>query len=137
MEPLMVTKDIYILDDHTEVNMMDIGTDKNERIELRYYADPYIDGRRVWRLFSVWFDGKPVMICQRAGREGRDYRNTIVTDNQAFREMNDYLWSLREDYVDEEDIWDPEQEIGGLTEFYGYSLKEAREQRQTIHSGEG
>ena len=126
MDPIRETKDIESLEGHVEVNMMDIDDEKNERVSLRYYADPYIDGYRIWQLFSVWFDDRPVMICQRAGRSGRDHGDTFVTDNQAFREMNEYLFSIREDYVDEEDIYDPDQDIENLTDFYGSTLEHAR-----------
>ncbi len=42
------------------------------RLSIRTHKYFNFDGRRFWRLASVWFDNKPVMIIQNAGREGDD-----------------------------------------------------------------
>lgn len=136
MEPIRETEDIYNLSGMVEVNMMDIEVEENEKIVLKYYADPYIDGRRVWQLFSVWFDGKPVMVCQKAGREGRDHTDAFVTDPKAYNEMNEYLFSLRDEYLWDDNIYSPDSDIENLISFYGSTLEESQKERQTIRPGD-
>ena len=102
-----------------------INREKNTRVDIRYYKDFDFDGRRFWRLASVWYEGQPVMIFQNAGREGDDHTRRIITDLPRFHQMIRYIGSeLMEHQTDESvsDVYDPDKEVEGLTDFYGNSL---------------
>jgi len=105
----------------------DLDFSKNARAELRVVEWFNFDGRRFWLLGSVWFDDKPVMVIQNAGREGDDHRMRFVTDMKTYGEMIGYLCSLRKmgdlqsDHADTRWV-KPDQDCGDLTEFYGDRL---------------
>jgi hypothetical protein len=102
--------------------------DPNCRIEIRYYSDQCPDGRRIWRLASVWFldsnnEWLPFMIVQNAGREGDDYSDRFITAPDTYDLAIKYLASLVEpDEAQETDIVDPAQDIETLDNFYGARL---------------
>jgi len=91
------------------------------RIEVRFIKDWCYDGRRVWQLASVWFDGSPCMVVQNAGREGDDFSNRFITNRGVFSAMIEYIRKQTEqdDEVNETDSDRPEPL---LTEFYSQSL---------------
>lgn len=96
---------------------------KTPRIEIKYLKDWCYDGRRVWRLATVWFWDKPVMIIQNAGREGDDHHARFITDPKQYKEMIQYIIALMEIPEPElEDVYKPDEDIEGLTEFYDQSL---------------
>ena len=131
LEPESVTKDIGILVGYGYNHIPEISFDfgceieleSNQRVEVRYLKDFCFDGRRVWILASVWFDGKPVMIIQNAGREGSDHERRFLTDTSTYKEMVGYIQSLLSS-VTEDDlvITDPDSEVPDLDKFYGHSL---------------
>ena len=49
-------------------------------IEIRIYKNYDFDGRRFWRLQSVYYKNNPVMITQNAGREGDDHNQRYITE---------------------------------------------------------
>jgi hypothetical protein len=126
LTPVLVERDIYPLNDF--VHAMSYGDfaedfeDKNERIELRYYARHMYDDRRCWTLFSVWFDGKPVMICQKAGREGGDYQHHFVTDIDAYRAMEEYILSAVVRDPELNPTLEPDEDNENVDSFYGDCL---------------
>lgn len=65
----------------------------SERIEIRIFKHFDFDQRRFWRLAAVYFDGKPVMITQNAGREGDDHAHRYLLDEPVYRELIGYLAS--------------------------------------------
>ena len=108
---------------------------KDERIMFKVYKDFDFDGRRFWRLASVWvrvgLHGgtmmyKPVMIIRNAGREGDDFQDRIITNHELYQDMIKYLATLVKpnDQIkpDEKEIRDPNVDIPDLTEFYGNEL---------------
>lgn len=105
------------VDEHAQYNASD-------RVECRIYKDFNFDGRRFWRLASIWFDGKPVMIVQNAGREGDDWAKRYVTDQKAYAEMVYHIMSLMKPELDMggHDFVDPDTDIEDLTSFYGNEL---------------
>lgn len=101
------------------------GINISTRIEVRVYKDFNFDGRRFWRLASVWFDNTPVMILQNAGREGDDYVGRIITDDQYFTYMMRHIRSLFRYSADSEfvgDVHDPDEDYPALDNFYGNNL---------------
>lgn len=60
----------------------------NTRVEIRYYKDHSYDGRRIWRLASVWLDGYPFMIIRNAGREGDDFADRFITNEAKYQAAN-------------------------------------------------
>lgn len=112
----------------------------SRRIKMRVYKHFNFDGRRWWRLASIWFDEQlpsdhpfleeeswvPVMIIRNAGREGDDFRDRFITDVDAYRIMVKHIFSLRiladGDINTENDIVDSDVEIKDLLNFYGNSL---------------
>lgn len=123
LEPKTVTNELYPLEKHlggVEV----CGLPDQARVELRYYANVCFDGRRTWELFSVWFDGKPVMLCQNAGREGDDHAVHFITDSAAYKAMVIYIRSLVEPEEPCQNVFDEDCCFAAFTEFYGHSLSE-------------
>lgn len=95
---------------------------KNEKVEIKYYVDHCFDGRRTWTLASVWFEEKPIMVIQNAGREGDDHRVRFITDAENYKRMLHYISTLlEEDDVTLESV-DPDEDIPTLDTFYGYSM---------------
>ncbi len=97
----------------------------DDHVELRVYKDHWFDGRRFWRLASVWFDGKPVMVIQNAGREGDDYVGRFITDVDVYKDLVKYVKSLippNEVEVSKKDVVDPTLNVKCLTCFYGNEL---------------
>ncbi len=120
-QPIKIEKDLYsfldLIDIDTYLPMSD-----NEKVELKYYTYHSFDGERSFNLFSVWFDNKPVMICQTAGRGGRDHRETFITDVPLYKDMVSYIRSLIQVEEDAISSLDPEEDCKDLTEFYGESV---------------
>lgn len=94
---------------------------KTKRIEVRIVKDFDYDGRRFWKLATVWFDDEPVMIIQNAGREGDDHAARYVTNVAALGFMASHVRSLVQT-TDKIDIINPAADMPELTNFYGQSL---------------
>lgn len=97
---------------------------KQDRVQLRYYRNYYFDSRRCWILASVWFDEKPVMIVQNAGREGDDHAKRFILDYDIFVKMLGYLsmiYSPPDMERPVKDMVEMDQDLP-LTSFYGCSL---------------
>ena len=132
LKPKTITKDIYCLNgfyyNHVpEIDFSNIDYDLNKKIEIKYYVDYCFDGRRTWKLASVWYDDKPVMIIQNAGREGDDHHERFITDKNLYFDIIKYLQSLIiSEEIEEEldDLIDEGIEIDNLTNFYGHCLNE-------------
>lgn len=61
------------------------------RMAIKTVVFDNIDGDRYAMLCTVWFDSKPTLIVQEAGRSGRDYFNRWVVDLMTYNEMLSYL----------------------------------------------
>ena len=97
----------------------------SDRISIRIYKEFDFDGRRFWRLASIWLDDSPVMIIRNAGREGDDHVSRFVTDRKKYIELVAHILSLKrleEDDINCEDVVEPDAEIKDLLDFYGNSL---------------
>jgi len=128
LKPISVTTEIDRLigcgyNHIPEIDAYYLGYVSNERINIKTYADYCFDGRRIWKISSVWFDEKPVMIIQNAGREGDDHAERFITDTDVYENMVSYIKTLM---AKEElpDVIDPDENIPKLTGFYGHTLGE-------------
>ncbi len=127
MEPEEVTYSLDYLSgvyfNHVDIDEMDMLATfnvKQDRVEIRMLKNFCFDGRRIWRLATVWFDKQPVMVIQNAGREGDDHQERFITDVEQFSKMVGFIRSLVP--PEQIDVYDPNQQIDGLTSFYGNSL---------------
>lgn len=96
----------------------------NERVTIKCYKNHCFDGRRVWKLASVWLDEKPVMIIQNAGREGDDHAKKFVTNKQLYIEMINYIQSLVKKDFDDVEEYNENEDNERLITFYGYNLNQ-------------
>jgi hypothetical protein len=103
------------------------GFNEQSEVSFRVYKDFDFDGRRFWRLASVWIGERPVMIIQNAGREGTDHHSRFITDETAYRNLIAICAKYRKpSYLDNnetmKDLVAPDHDIKDLTAFYGNSL---------------
>lgn len=121
--PTNRSNDIYLLSKHIpEVDFHRIDKYASLDLECRFYADHCFDGERIWRLFSVWFKNNPFMICQEAGRDGKDYTDSFVTNNSIYRDVVCYLMTLYSSINSEVESTDLDKDIPLLTKFYNNDL---------------
>lgn len=95
----------------------------NTRIDKRVYYYLNIDHRRYVELASIWFDGKPVMITQNAGREGDDHKERFITDLPLYMELLKYLMEIHANSLTDQSVFggvlDKDADTASLTTFYG------------------
>jgi hypothetical protein len=105
--------DLYSLDDSFKAQ---------DRISIHYLKDFCFDGRRVWRLYYVKFDGQLVMICKNAGRDGDDHHGNKIFNTEAYSAMIRYIKSF--ETVDDCDQMAAtlEDDASEFVSFYGNSL---------------
>lgn len=91
------------------------------RLKVKCLVHKYHDHRRFAAMHTLWFDGKPVMLTQNAGREGDDFKQRWITDTEAFVGLCSYLRSRLATDVHPEDTVDPEALIyeDEIFKFYG------------------
>lgn len=110
--------DLYYTKDYLE------ALSKNDRITIKIYGLMNMDSRRYWVVFGVFLDGLPVMVCQRAGREGDDVVNRYVTDVALYKNTIEYIRELIPTKFEELEIVDPDQPFKeDITYFYGQRIK--------------
>jgi hypothetical protein len=96
--------------------------DPNGYIHMRIHEERCEDGERVWVLGSLWFGMTPVMVFQRAGRGGRDYKRRFITHEVTFRQMITYINNRLASDRSLPDLIDPNEDLPQLTSFYGEEL---------------
>jgi hypothetical protein len=92
---------------------------ENTQVFVKSVGYKHIDDRRYWQIAGVWFNEKPIMIIQNAGREGDDHARRFITDEKGFLDMIDYIRKLINPAIQDK-IYSIEDNIEDLTEFYGY-----------------
>lgn len=97
---------------------------ENEDVVIKVIKEFDFDGRRYWRLATVWFQGTPIMIIQNAGREGDDWSKRFVTCSPSvFNDLVSYVNSLaKAEDVEAIPIYDLDWDSKELTSFYGNQL---------------
>lgn len=99
---------------------------KNEKIDLDFVKDVCFDGRRVWQMIVVKYEGKPFGLIQMAGREGRDGGEMFVSDKETYDKAMGYLAALAvrcKDIYHDINIVNEEDESDKYDHFYSYNLK--------------
>ena len=98
-----------------EIRYEDIAhTDLDPRIEFREVASKRIDQDHRNTLWTVWFDNKPVMICQQT----YDNHDRFITDYPLYKEMVQYIKDTRMEPAEiPSDIYDINEPIRALTCF--------------------
>jgi hypothetical protein len=91
-------------------------------VEVRDVFYYNFDGRRFWRLATVWFKNEPVMVIQNAGREGDDHHERFITNADAYKAMLSYIVSLLPVSETTVTAVDPSQDIPNLDSFYDHTL---------------
>ena len=128
LTPISTTHDLYPLLNGWHCHIPGVCIDdlkqtETDRIELRTYYDPYIDGERCCTVGAAWFDGQPVMLFRHGGRSGHDEYDEIVTDPIAYDLMVRHLESLRTPVRNPDTLTvDPDAELPDLDMFYNHSL---------------
>ena len=103
----------------------EVYEDPNKKVEIRYIKNHCYDGRRVWILATVWFEGIPVMAIQNAGREGDDFSRMFVTNEDQYCNMVNYLKQFQTGEGDYPlPIYDPNEVRSDLTNFYNQGLQD-------------
>ena len=132
-EPEKITYDLSVLADSDilpelsdvyELNSSRFET-LNDRVDIAFYKYFNFDGRRIWALGCVRIDKCEVMIIQAAGREGTDHSRRFIINYDKYIEMIVYLQRLimgLENIKAEEKIYNINEDIEYLDNFYGYSL---------------
>lgn len=131
-EQYEVSHDLYLLapcNSYTthvpEIGDAVYGFNEQSEITIRIYKDFDFDGRRFWRLASVWLGDRPIMIIRNAGREGTDHHSRFITDEAGYRDLIAVCAKYRkpDPHSQElEDVVPPDQDIKDLAEFYGNAL---------------
>lgn len=87
-------------------------------ISVGYFKYKDFDDRRIWALGKVMLDNVPFMIIQNAGREGDDWSERYIFNEEVY---NKAVSVLRSCYEKEEnyDLASVDDELKGLVEFYG------------------
>ena len=128
LEPRKKSNDVYtVLNEIPDADTWDIVPETDERMEWREYAYVDFDGRRIWELGSIWFDGKPVSIVQSAGRGGRDHHERYIVDSEAYWDLVKYSFTLPRTSEASflEDVVPMDEDMGDkLTAFYGCTLEQ-------------
>lgn len=100
-----------------------------ERIKVHVYKDHPYDQRRLWRLGVIYFDNRPVMVVQNAGREGSDHFERFIINKENYvsllKHLINYILSnddLLNSITKDIKVTDQNEEIKNLTEFYHNSL---------------
>jgi hypothetical protein len=105
-------------------------TTRNHYVKIYLLKNFNFDGRRFWRLGTVFFMDNPVMIIQNAGREGDDHRQVYITNFGTYRDMVEYIYRIsrpkRPEFYEQNDeyrsIVKSDENIADLIEFYGNKL---------------
>lgn len=126
------SRNLYLLSKHLDEQIdfdydydwhsLDLHQEKVGDVDIKYYKDWCYDGRRIWVLASVWYKQNLVMIIQNAGREGDDHCENFVVDIDMYNDLVSFLSSFERKNTLHIDMYDVDENIPTLTEFYGDSL---------------
>lgn len=95
-----------------------------DRFEVRIYMDESDDnGKYGARLYSIYFDGIPMMLVKNNGRYFVDYE-TYLTDKEQLMKFANYLIELAKNFHQEKEIevFNPDEDINGVEVVGSYNL---------------
>lgn len=96
--------------------------DPESRIKLAIHKDHDFDGRRCWSLWVCHYQDEPILIIQRAGREGDDHVDRFITNERRYKEMIQYImFHVAKKQID--DVFSVDDDVV-IDNFYGYSLSD-------------
>jgi hypothetical protein len=133
MAPVGVTRSTKMLAAFHYTHIPEAGVtprlcENDERVEIRvlgHRAVGPIRRRKMWRLATVWMDGKPVMVIQNGGRKGF-YTRRFITDVSLFELM---VAHLTRPYETPTDTTAADEHVPGVDEFAGFTLAQVRAER--------
>ena len=67
---------------------------KHGNVEKKVIKNVRVNYKRSWELSTVWYEKKPVMICQSAGRWRNDHIKKIITNKQLYDRLLVYAQQL-------------------------------------------
>lgn len=86
------------------------------------YAEIKGHGFAFWRLGTVWFEDKPVMIIQNNGYHGFEHVLRTITDEVRYKKMIKYILRFV-DVQEVEDLAEPDEYSANVSSFSGNSLE--------------
>lgn len=92
---------------------------RSKRVRTDYLVDYCFDGRRTWTFGIVSFDDEPVLVYQRAGREGDDFKRSFLVSKAQKTKLVAFLRSM---LTSEEEEADLDNVDVTLCRFYGNEL---------------
>ncbi len=98
-----------------------------EHIMYKFVIYHNVDGRRIWALGYATFDNVPFMIIQNAGREGDDYVQEYIFNEDVYEQAVELLLDIQRAIprgVRKPTIYSIEEHNKNLNSFYGYEIKE-------------
>lgn len=100
-----------------------------DRITIKEHGFYTYDGCRIWRVSTVWLDGKPVMITRNAGREGDDFYDRFIVDDALYRELIAEIFrhAQFEGDIEKSDRVSMDEDIGPVFQFYGKRIRSGEE----------
>lgn len=111
------------LDDNIDRYSLDHEALKlQERVKIKYYKDFCFDGRRVWRLYSVWLDNQLVMLCKNAGREGDDHSGFVIFNAELYKNLNAFILTFTNSPVSTFKVTQLDENADEFYSFYSNSV---------------
>lgn len=96
--------------------------EKSKKIIVKKHFHHNFDYQRDMTLASVWFENKPVMIIQHAGRGGKDHEARFITNEDLFNRMISFIRSFNQQEIF--GLVGINEELETLTNFYGYNIED-------------
>lgn len=119
--------DDFINDDNTSYRIFTFEINEqietHERVSTEYVADHCFDGRRCQTMAIVKFDGEPVFVYQRAGRDGDDHKQMWIISKARLRQLREYIRSFFPEPDNEEET-PLDKEMPEISIFYGNSISD-------------
>lgn len=97
------------------------GITRSKRVRTDYIVDYCFDGRRTWTFGIVYFDNEPVLVFQRAGREGDDFKKSYLVSKTQKTKLVAFLRSMLSTENEEAEV-DLDKVDPYLCQFYGNDI---------------
>lgn len=94
--------------------------DADARLLFKELAYEQYEGSRFAALYTIWFDNKPFMYIQEAGRSGRDHFVRGIVDAATYQDATNYLRSKIATLVPDDEVYDLEMLVYPEQVFHFY-----------------